>query len=73
MKIRYFGNQNSFALEMLRLLQLEHSQDEFFGLFAVSGGLTREIKFACHQIDDAGEVVERRYPRALAFAAVPDC
>jgi hypothetical protein len=30
MKIRYFGNQNSFALEMLRLLQLEHSQDEFF-------------------------------------------
>jgi hypothetical protein len=44
-----------------------------YWLFAVSGGLTREIKFACHQIDDAGEVAERRYPRALAFAAVPDC
>jgi phosphoglycerate dehydrogenase-like enzyme len=30
MKIGYFGKQNSFALEMLRRLQLEHSQDKFF-------------------------------------------
>jgi lactate dehydrogenase-like 2-hydroxyacid dehydrogenase len=30
MKIGYFGKQNSFALEMFRRLQLEHSQDEFF-------------------------------------------
>jgi hypothetical protein len=29
MKIGYFGKQNSFALEMLRRLQLEHSRDEF--------------------------------------------
>ena len=29
MKIGYFGNQNSFALEMLRRLQLENSRDEF--------------------------------------------
>jgi phosphoglycerate dehydrogenase-like enzyme len=30
MKIGYFGKQNSFALEMLKRLQLEHSRDEFF-------------------------------------------
>jgi phosphoglycerate dehydrogenase-like enzyme len=30
MKIGYFGKQNSFALEMLRRLRSEHSQDEFF-------------------------------------------
>jgi phosphoglycerate dehydrogenase-like enzyme len=30
MKIGYLGKQNSFALEMLRLLKLEHSRDEFF-------------------------------------------
>src|SRR6202167_4533005 len=29
MKIGFFGKQNSFALEMLRRLQLEHSRDEF--------------------------------------------
>ena len=29
MKIGYFGKQNSFALEMLRRLKLEHSRDEF--------------------------------------------
>ncbi len=29
MKIGYLGKQNSFALEMLRRLKLEHSQDEF--------------------------------------------
>ena len=29
MKIGYFGKQNSFALEMLKRLQLEHSRDEF--------------------------------------------
>jgi len=29
MKIGYLGKRNSFALEMLRRLQLEHSQDEF--------------------------------------------
>jgi len=36
-------------------------------LFAVSGGLTREIKFACHQIDDAGEVAERAIPARLGL------
>jgi phosphoglycerate dehydrogenase-like enzyme len=30
MKVGYLGNQNSFSLEMLRRLKLEHSQDEFF-------------------------------------------
>jgi hypothetical protein len=34
MKIGYFGKQNSFALEMLRRLQLEHSRDEFFDMAA---------------------------------------
>ena len=29
MKIGYFGKQNSFALEILRRLKLEHSRDEF--------------------------------------------
>jgi phosphoglycerate dehydrogenase-like enzyme len=29
MKIGYFGKQNSFALEMLRRLRLQHSRDEF--------------------------------------------
>ena len=29
MKIGYYGKQNSFALEMLRRLELEHSRDEF--------------------------------------------
>jgi phosphoglycerate dehydrogenase-like enzyme len=29
MKIGYLGKQNSFALEMLKRLQLEHSRDEF--------------------------------------------
>ena len=29
MKIGYLGKQNSFALEMLRRLQLENSRDEF--------------------------------------------
>src|SRR6204780_1196803 len=29
MKIGYFGKQNSFALEMLRRLKLEHSRDKF--------------------------------------------
>jgi hypothetical protein len=29
MKIGYFGKQNSFALEMLRRLKLEHSRDVF--------------------------------------------
>jgi hypothetical protein len=29
MKIGYFGKQNSFALEMLRRLKLEHPRDEF--------------------------------------------
>jgi hypothetical protein len=28
-KIGYFGKQNSFALEMLRCLRLQHSRDEF--------------------------------------------
>ena len=30
MKIGYLGKQNSFALEMLKRLRLDHSQDEFF-------------------------------------------
>ena len=30
MKIGFLGKQNSFALEMLRRLKLEHSRDEFF-------------------------------------------
>jgi phosphoglycerate dehydrogenase-like enzyme len=30
MKIGYLGKQTSFALEMFRLLKLEHSSDEFF-------------------------------------------
>src|SRR5580704_3896515 len=29
MKIGYFGKKNSFALEMLRCLRLQHSRDEF--------------------------------------------
>jgi hypothetical protein len=57
----------------LLLKREENLKSEQRWFFAVSGGLTGEIKFACHQIDDAGEVAERRCPRALAFAAVPDC
>jgi hypothetical protein len=30
MKIGYLGKQNSFVLEMLRRLQLEHPHDDFF-------------------------------------------
>jgi lactate dehydrogenase-like 2-hydroxyacid dehydrogenase len=30
MKIGYLGKQNSFALEMLKRLQFEHSHDDFF-------------------------------------------
>jgi lactate dehydrogenase-like 2-hydroxyacid dehydrogenase len=29
MKIGFFGEQNAFALEMFRRLQLDHSRDEF--------------------------------------------
>jgi len=41
--------------------------ERVFWLFAVSGGLTREIKFACHQIDDAGEVAERAITACLGL------
>ena len=61
MKIGFFGKQNSFALEMLKRLHLEHSRDEFLawqpGDRAPSTGL--EVIIAFGKVDSK-EIEARR-------------